>query len=67
MIRARTTFRGPDSKCCRIGSAKAAVFPVPVWAIPMRSLPAEWMEWIEIESSRFCIPKGFNAGFDSMI
>ena len=25
---------------CRIGSAKAAVLPVPVWAMPCRSLPA---------------------------
>ena len=25
---------------CRIGSAKAAVLPVPVWAMPSRSLPS---------------------------
>ena len=28
------------SKRCRIGTAKAAVLPVPVWAMPSRSRPA---------------------------
>ena len=30
-----------SSSLCRIGSANAAVFPVPVWAIPRRSLPSK--------------------------
>ena len=29
-----------SSNSCRIGSAKAAVFPVPVWAMPSKSLPS---------------------------
>ena len=31
---------GPGARRCRIGSAKAAVLPVPVWAMPSRSLPS---------------------------
>ena len=33
-------FCGPESSWCRIGSRKAAVLPVPVWAVAMRSRPA---------------------------
>ncbi|MNC58971.1 hypothetical protein D3C75_1087460 [compost metagenome] len=29
-----------SARRCRIGRAKAAVLPVPVWAMPSRSLPA---------------------------
>ena len=28
------------ANCCKIGSAKAAVFPVPVWAVPKTSRPS---------------------------
>jgi hypothetical protein len=31
--------RGLTARRCRIGSAKAAVLPVPVWAIPITSRP----------------------------
>ena len=33
--------RLPAASRCRIGSAKAAVLPVPVWAQPSRSRPVE--------------------------
>jgi hypothetical protein len=36
----RGAGRGSSSRRCRIGRAKAAVLPVPVWAMPKRSLPA---------------------------
>ena len=32
--------RGLAASWCRIGSAKAAVLPVPVWAMPITSRPA---------------------------
>src|SRR6516225_5456299 len=35
----RTGGRGLAASRCRIGSAKAAVLPVPVWAIPITSRP----------------------------
>ena len=41
MIRARTWLSGPLVRRCRMGSTKAAVLPVPVWARPSTSLPVE--------------------------
>ncbi len=38
-ISARTPRPGWVARCCRIGSMNAAVLPVPVWAIPIRSRP----------------------------
>ena len=38
-IRARSVWRAPGARRCRIGSMNAAVLPVPVWADPMRSRP----------------------------
>ena len=32
--------RGRSRSCCMTGSRNAAVFPVPVWAVPTRSRPA---------------------------
>ena len=32
---------GRCGQCCSIGRAKAAVLPVPVWAMPSRSRPCE--------------------------
>ena len=34
------TPKGSAASFCRIGRAKAAVFPLPVWAVPSTSLPA---------------------------
>ena len=36
----RTARAACSARRCRIGSAKAAVLPVPVWAMPQRSRPA---------------------------
>ena len=36
----RGAARALAARRCRIGSAKAAVLPVPVWAMPSRSRPA---------------------------
>jgi hypothetical protein len=38
--RAARRRRRFSARRCRIGRAKAAVLPVPVWAMPSRSLPA---------------------------
>ena len=40
MTRAWVVPRGSARSRCRIGSRKAAVLPVPVWAVAMRSRPA---------------------------
>ena len=37
---ARQGPAGPRESLCRMGSAKAAVLPVPVWAMPNMSRPA---------------------------
>ena len=50
-----TSSRAALIKCCKIGIANAAVFPVPVWASPSRSWPfnAIGMEcsWIGVAST----------------
>ncbi len=40
---ARSVPGGPDSNRCKMGSMKAAVFPVPVCADPIRSRPSSAM------------------------
>ena len=37
---ARALARARSAVCCRMGRTKAAVLPVPVWAVPIRSSPA---------------------------
>src|SRR5438309_3045938 len=50
-----------------MGSAKAAVFPVPVWAVPIRSLPARIIgkarSWIGVGSAKpiACTPRTTSA------
>ena len=39
---------------CNVGSANAAVLPVPVWAQPIRSRPASTAEWLGVGSAWPC-------------
>ena len=65
MIRARTLPRGPGSRRSRIGSTKAAVLPVPVWARPMTSLPCEdRRDRLNLDGGRGVVAERLDAGRD---
>ena len=49
---------GRAGRCCSIGSAKAAVLPVPVWATPSRSRPSSrggmaWPGWGSVRGNAY--------------